>query len=126
VISPPSKQRVVLGILPFSERFELTWRSVRLLDARASSASTSRSSRRADPTRDGQRTGLLGGVGFGITFADALHVRFEVQSTNDRRGIAQRPRRFERGPIAARGAVPFGAGKASVSRPEPRPYALRR
>ncbi len=72
----------VLGILP-AGRFELYLRlgagfwdatSEQLLDQSFGTDVVTRSVRDSG-------TGFLGGVGVGVTFAEAVHVRFEVQST---------------------------------------------
>lgn len=76
-------QLAVVGILPFAQRYELYLKlGAGFWDAQSQqrldqSFGDDVVSRRV--TDSG--TGFFGGVGFGVTFAQGLHVRFELQST---------------------------------------------
>jgi opacity protein-like surface antigen len=73
----------LLGILPASEWFEVYLRlGAGFWDAESEQhleQSFGLDERTRRVTDSG--TGMLGGVGFGVTFADALHVRLEYQAT---------------------------------------------
>lgn len=76
-------QLSLLGILPAGEWFEFY---LRLGAGFWDAASEQRLEQSFGPDERTRRvtdsgTGLLGGVGFGVTFADALHVRLEFQAT---------------------------------------------
>lgn len=76
-------QLAVVGILPFAQRYELYLKlGAGFWDAESDqrldqSFGTDVVNRRVSDSG----TGLFGGVGFGVTFAKSLHVRFELQST---------------------------------------------
>jgi len=106
----------VLGILPFSDRFELY---LRLGAGFWEGESEQRLDQSFGPDVQARRvtdsgTGLLGGVGFGVTFADALHVRFEVQSTTIDEEVLNARDDSSVDAMLLEVQYRFGAGKASI------------
>ena len=118
-------QIALVGILPFAQRYELYLKlgagfwdaeSRQRLDQSFGDDVVIR-----DVTESG--TGLFGGVGFGVTFAKTLHVRFELQSTTIDEDVLNA--RDDAGVDAMLLEVQyrFGAGKAASIRPSGPPTA---
>ena len=118
-------QLAVVGILPFAQRYEVYLKlGAGFWDAE--------SDQRLDQsfgddvvTRQvsDSGTGFFGGVGFGVTFAKTLHVRFELQSTTIDEDVLNA--RDDAGVDAMLLEVQyrFGAGKAATIQPSAPPTA---
>lgn len=113
-------QASVLGILPF-DRFEFYLRlgagfwnadSVQRLDQSFGTAVVNRS-----VSDDG--TGLLGGLGFGMTLTNGLHLRLEVQSTTIDEDLLNTRDDTGIDALLLEAQYRFGAGAATDATPAP-------
>jgi Outer membrane protein beta-barrel domain len=114
----------VLGILPFG-RFEVYLKlgagfwdgeSVQRLDQSFGNDLVTRQV-------SDSGTGFLGGVGVGVTFAKALHVRFELQSTTIDEDVLNARNDSSVDAMLLEVQYRFGAGKASSIQPSAPPTA---
>lgn len=115
----------VLGILPFAERYEVYLKlgagfwdgeSVQRLDQSFGTDVVNRSV-------SDSGTGFFGGVGFGVTFAKALHVRFELQSTTIDEDVLNARDDAGVDAMLLELQYRFGAGKPASIRPSAPPTA---
>jgi hypothetical protein len=115
----------VLGILPFAERYEVY---VRLGAGFSDAESTQHLEQSFGPGEVDRRitdsgTGFLGGVGFGVTFADALHLRFEAQTTTIDEDVLNARNDSSVDSMLLEVQYRFGAGKAVPIQPSAPPTA---
>lgn len=117
-------QLSVLGILPL-DRFEVYLRlgagfwdgeSVQRLDQSFGTDIVNRSV-------SDSGTGFLGGVGFGVTFAQNLHVRFELQTTTIDEDVLNARSDSSVDAMLLEVQYRFGAGKAASIQPSTPPAA---
>jgi hypothetical protein len=114
----------VLGILPF-DRYEAYLRlgagfwdgeSVQRLDQSFGTDVVNRSISESG-------TGFLGGVGFGVTFAKYLHVRFELQTTTIDEDVLNARDDSSVDSMLLEVQYRFGAGQAASIQPSAPPTA---
>jgi hypothetical protein len=112
-------QIAVVGILPFAERYEVylklgagLWdaESIQRLDQSFGADVVNRQV-------SDSGTGFFGGVGFGVTFANALHVRFELQSTTIDEDVLNARNDAGVDAMLLEVQYRFGAGKAATIQP---------
>jgi hypothetical protein len=118
-------QLAVVGILPFAQRYEVYLKlGAGFWDAE--------SQQRLDQsfgddlvTRQvsDSGTGLFGAVGFGVTFAQTLHVRFELQSTTIDEQVLNARNDAGVDAMLLEVQYRFGAGKAASIQPSAPPTA---
>lgn len=118
-------QVAAVGILPFAERYEIYlklgagfWKaeSVQRLDQSFGPTVVTRNV-------SDSGTGFFGGVGFGVTFAGNLHVRFELQSTTIDRDVLNTREDPGLDAMLLEVQYRFGANRRAPARPSAPPSA---